>query len=259
MSQVRSLLTLTFASRYCDRIFVIDNGSSDRTWDIVQALARQNPRIVAFEQCFLPYGDALRARVYNRFHHERSAADWWLILDADELLAEEPGPVITQAVGEGADLIWSWQIQFYFTEQDLADWASGVDGRERPITERRRYYSINWQEPRLFRNDPARPWNADANVKVPDGLTGCCTRRILNRHYQFRDPVQMASRLRLRFGHPSFSHHVPSPDWQVYVRDSRRLQRHEEGKPWQFSVAGRFNHWRRSLARRVRSSLRGVK
>src|SRR5262245_7685834 len=97
--------TLTFATRYCERIFVIDNGSSDETWNVVQDLSRNHPAIVPFEQTLQPYGDWLRAIVFNAVHRELSDADWWLILDADEFLAEDPGPVIEAAAKNGADLV----------------------------------------------------------------------------------------------------------------------------------------------------------
>src|SRR5215813_10483097 len=76
--------TLTYATQYCDRIFVLDNGSTDETWHIVLRLAQQNSAIVPFEQTLQPYGDWLRAMVYNAVHGELSADDWWLILDSDE-------------------------------------------------------------------------------------------------------------------------------------------------------------------------------
>jgi hypothetical protein len=113
------------------------------------------------------------------------------MLDGDELLAEPPGPVIESAEAEGADLIWAWQAHFYFTDRDLADWKAGRDDRGRPITARRRYYAINWQEPRLFRNRPDVAWDGATHPKLPPGLGRRARRLIMNRHYQFRDPPQM--------------------------------------------------------------------
>ena len=37
-------------------------------------------------------------------------------------------------------------------EDIIAAWEAGEDGADRSIMERRRYYSIDWSEPRLFRN-----------------------------------------------------------------------------------------------------------
>jgi len=249
--------TLTYATRHCDRIFVIDNGSTDRTWEITRELAGRYPQIVPFEQTTLPYDDGLRARVYNQVHGEFTDDDWWMILDSDEFLAEDPKPVIETAVRQKADIIRSWQIQFYFTERDLKDWEEGRDSNDRPIFQRRRHYLINWQEPRLFRNQRTRPWNALRSSTVPDGLKKVCRRRILNRHYQFRDPEQIEKRLRLRFGHPSFRAHVRSAEWRSVVRDSRELCRYVKGESWRFKFAGVAYYYRKSLYNLVRAKYQG--
>jgi hypothetical protein len=36
------------------------------------------------------YRNQFRNRVYNMFHHRYSPSDWWYILDADEILTEDP-------------------------------------------------------------------------------------------------------------------------------------------------------------------------
>lgn len=251
--------TLTYATRHCDKIFVIDNGSSDRTWDIAQELAAQYPQIVPFEQTNLAYNDALRARVYNQMHQELGDDDWWMILDSDEFLAEDPKPLIYQAMRKGADIIRSWQIQFYYTEMDLAEWESGKDQRDRPIFERRRHYLINWQEPRLFRNQRNRAWNTAANNTVPDGLSRVLGRRILNRHYQFRDPVQIEKRLKLRFGHPSFATHVKTVDWHSAMRVSGDLNYFREGEPWRFTYAGVSYYYTTRLKYEIVGKYHGVR
>jgi glycosyltransferase involved in cell wall biosynthesis len=245
--------TLTFATRHCERIFVLDNGSTDETWNIVKDLARKNSAIVPFLQTTEPFDNGLRAQVYNAVRRELSDNDWWLILDGDEFLAEDPGPVIEVAVRSRADIINTWQIQFYFTERDLQAWEQGQDRRDRPIFERRRHYLINWQESRLFPNNPHRDWDAGVGYRVPNGLTRVCRRRILNRHYQYRDPDQMNKRLRLRHGHRQFTH-VRSLDWQAVIRDSRGLNFHRDGDPWRFSPSGLLYFYRRKLHERIRSA-----
>ena len=250
--------TLQYATRHCDRIFVIDNGSTDDTWNVVQAIAKRHPQIIPFEQTLLPYDDALRARVYNEIHGELSDDDWWMILDSDEFLAEDPRPLMQEAMAAGADVIRSWQIQFYFTEKDFEEWEAGRDRRDRPIFERRHYYLINWQEPRLFRNRRLRPWDSDTNNTVPDGSHRVLHRRILNRHYQFRDPEQMEKRLRLRFGHNSFKAHVRSTDWRSVVRNSSHLNYHHDGAVWEFSARGVGYYYYKSLVNLARGKLAGA-
>jgi glycosyltransferase involved in cell wall biosynthesis len=250
--------TLIFASRSCDRIFVIDNWSDDGTWDIVQSVARSHPQVVPFMQTREPYSDALRALAYNAYHAELDDTDWWMILDADEFLAEDPRPVIEEAIKEGADIVRAWQIQFYYTEKDYRRYAAGEDKRDVPIFERRRHYLINWQEPRLFRNQSRRMWDVRLNASVPNGLRKVARRRILNRHYQYRDPEQIEKRLKLRFGQPLFAAHVKSLDWQSALRRSKDLNYYRDGEPWRFSLSGVVYYHRKRLYYRVRGKVQQV-
>lgn len=244
--------TLDFAARHCDRIFVIDNGSTDRTWEIVQERAAACPRVVPYVRTLEPYHDGLRALAYNAYRGDLGDDDWWLILDGDEFLAEDPRPVMQRASGERAEIINAWQIQFYYTDRDYEAYAAGADRRDRPIFARRRYYLINWQEPRLFRNRPARAWNSARSAKVPDGHTRIGRRRILNRHYQFRDPEQIQKRLAIRYGHASFRHHVPSPEWRDYIRPAGDLNYYRDGENWRFTAGGLFQFYQKQITRTAR-------
>jgi glycosyltransferase involved in cell wall biosynthesis len=245
--------TLIHASQYCDKIFVLDNGSTDSTWEIVQTLSRKNEAIVPLKQILTPFSREHRGIVYHEVGHEMAEDDWWLVLDGDEFLAENPQPVIEQAVKEGADLIRTWQVQFYFTEVDLRQWEEGKDSRDKSVFDRRRYYLINWQEKRLFRNKKGLIWG---NHIAPQGLHGVCRRRIMNRHYAFRDPDQIQKRLMVRFGHPSCFRHVKSTDWTSVLRDSRKLIYHQYGEPWRFKFSGLYYYYRRRFMRRARKKIK---
>lgn len=246
--------TLTHACQYCDKIFVIDNGSTDRTWDIVQELAKSQPVIVAYAQKIQPYDEGLRWLVYDAHHRELTDQDWWLILDGDELLAEDPRPVIEQAMHERADVIKAWQIQFYYTEKDYEAWTNGQDDSNLSIFMRRRYYQIDWQEPRLFRNQTKRNTifrqsklltpTTDWGASVLQLKGKVCRRRILNRHYQYRDPDQIKKRLQLRYGNAAFAAQVKSRDWKSVLRASSGLYYHEDGARWRFSVSGLARYYK---------------
>jgi glycosyltransferase involved in cell wall biosynthesis len=244
--------TLTHAVRYCDKVYVLDNGSSDQTWQIVQSLQKRYNSIIPFGQTSEPWRDGLRSLVYNELHYSLSKEDWWLILDSDEFLAEDPRPLIERAMHQNADVIVAWQIQFYYTEIDYQAHLEGKDSRSLPIFDRRRHYLINWQESRLFRNQTDKRWDARISEKVPNGLRRVCRQRILNRHYQFRDPEQIQKRLNLRFGNPYFRAHVKSNTWHDVIRPSRKLNFYENGDPWRFRPSGLIYHYRRQRIPQIR-------
>src|SRR5262249_54111841 len=151
---------------------------------------------------------------------------------------EDPRPVINRALRQKADIIFAWQIQFYYTEVDYHAHLQGGDSRSRSIFDRRRYYLVNWQEPRLFRNQTDRPWDPHIEEKTPNGLRRVYRRRILNRHYQFRDPEQIQKRLNIRIVSSYFRAHVKSNNWRDVMRPSRKLNLYNDGNPWRFSPSG---------------------
>jgi glycosyltransferase involved in cell wall biosynthesis len=79
------------AVKWSDKVIVIDNGSTDGTWDIVQELALQDPRVIAFLQYTSSFHIGLRAKAFRAFRHEMTCNDWWCVrLDADEFFSEDP-------------------------------------------------------------------------------------------------------------------------------------------------------------------------
>lgn len=221
---------LIHALGFCDRIFVLDNGSTDGTWETVNSLARKHPEIVIEDQLLEPFRDGMRSVVYNRHHHELSDQDWWLRLDGDELLDGDPRLVLTKANREKADFVTAWNLQFYYTDTDYQNWNSEKTEIPRPVAEKRRYYSINWREYRFFRNQSSRSWDEASAPQWPNGLKRACSQRIFNRHYPYRNPDQIKEKLLARFGHAQFRH-IDSVDWKTKLIPSSTLNYYQAGKP----------------------------
>ena len=150
------LETLNNALRFCDTIYVFDNGSTDGSWELIYQKSLNDYRIVIAAHTDEIYRNQFRNRVYNMFHHLFSASDWWYILDADEMLTEDPRPMLIKAMQRNKDQMRVWQAQFYFTDKDLAVYDQEDKALE--VSKRRRYYRINWREPRFFRNSPSKKW-----------------------------------------------------------------------------------------------------
>ena len=204
---------------HCEKIIVMDNMSSDGTWETVLDLAASHPgRIIAHCRIDRPFHDSLRAIGYNAFNRELSNNDWWLRLDADEFLNEPPGPVLDIAAKETADFVRANQMEFALTDRDIALIESGQDLRSQPIEQRRRHYRVSWREFRLFRNDPAVAWDVAQGRQFPQHLSKSkvCSRAIFNRHYAHRDIEQLKVRIAVRRGSQSFTH-VAGEDWRAYT------------------------------------------
>jgi glycosyltransferase involved in cell wall biosynthesis len=234
--------SLTHALKHCDKIICMDNNSRDVTWVIVQAMAARHPgRIVAHRLITERFHDRLRALAYNAFHHELTATDWWLRLDADEFLHEPPAEVLLQANAEEADFVRAYQMTFALTDVDVAAIERGEDDRHRSIEERRRHYKVDWREFRLFRNSPTTPWDVAVNPQFPQNLSKgrVASRTLYNRHYQNRDIAQVSARIALRAENASFAH-VGSTDWRQYVTPARQCHHYVPGAPVQFAPLADF-------------------
>ncbi len=221
---------LIHALRFCDRIFVLDNGSTDGTWETVNALSQQYPAIVIEEQLLVPFRDGMRSIVYNRYNHQLTDQDWWMRLDGDEFLEGDPRGVLAKANLEKADFVTAWNLQFYYTDADYKNWDREKQESATPITERRKYYSANWREYRFFRNQPHQPWDEAVAPQWPNGLTKACSQRLYNRHYPYRNPDQIKEKLLARYGHAQFRH-ISSVDWTSKLLPSRQLNYFQEGQP----------------------------
>ena len=233
--------SIRHALGFCDRIYVLDNGSSDDTYAIVEELARSHRgSVIPFGIDASPFEDSMRGIMYDEIHSQLSADDWFFQLDADEFMLEDPRPAITHAAKRGFNRIRTWQAQFQFTDLDLRAWESGHDDREASIENRRNYFRVDWRESRLWRNDPRTRWGSDNRTNVPDFADRPAPNSLVNRHYQYRDPEQIQRRLALRAPIGAFTH-VTTEDWRQRVVPAAQLRHWEPGEPlnpwpWRYFV-----------------------
>jgi glycosyltransferase involved in cell wall biosynthesis len=214
---IEELLDSLRALDVFDAIFFYDLGSDDDTFRKALRYGDllHQPRVVAE-----PYSETLRQRLMLEHRELYRPGDWLALIDADEFYEEDPRELIPIAEREGADSISTFQAEFQFTDRDLA--AFDTEDPTQPIRARRRYYAIDWTEPRFFRyfGDWQR-WPRRANP---------CSRRFLNRHYQYRTPEQIQRRIETRImarnrtdGRPDQFKwpQVFSDSWRDYVAPHR--------------------------------------
>lgn len=219
------------AKRWADRIFILDNGSTDGTWQVCQSLA--DDIVVPWKQDFRPYHNGLRADVYNTFREEAQEGDWWCFkLDADEFYVDDPRAFLA-AIPRKYDLAAKKSLDYFLTNEDAAEYNyTGDFEADRPFI---RYIREGcWSEPRFFREHTSMlmhkriVWRAVPEEHYPPFAGLLAPKTILVRHYQYRSPAQMQKRLDIRNAKAvknegkSFRH-VKETDWHELLRPRSAL------------------------------------
>lgn len=211
--------------RWCDRIFVFDNGSEDATWTLVQEAAHADPRVVAFKQDPRPFDDALRADIFTAFRSEARAGDWWCRLDADECYIDDPRTFLG-AVPAAHHVVWGAWLQYFLTTDDLLRFspADELTPPEMSLDTLPHHYQVLGGEARFFRHRDRLSWQGGA---WPAHLGIIEPRRIRVKHFQYRSPAQIQRRLDTRraaaaAGWQHFGHSTQE-SWRDKIADPARL------------------------------------
>jgi len=253
--------TLRHAARWCDRIFVFDNGSTDGTWDKVRALAKSEVRVVPFKSSGVPFRDSLRAETFNQFRHECEPGDWWCKLDADELYYDDPRTFLA-AVPRQHHVVWGVNFQFYFTDEDVARLEAdpGAYPPFTPAEQALRHYRCEYSETRFFRYRPGLAWGYGS---APRHLGVVHPRRIRFKHYQYRSPEQIELRLRTRqeaiaSGCGTFQGYCDETHWRQKVVPATSCHRIDESTPFLIEEDKIPRHLESPLRRTVKLVLHGA-
>ncbi len=203
---------LTKASEWADKIFVLDNGSQDGTWEIVCELAKYNKVIIPWKQTPEPFTDGMRADVFNHFKAEAKPGDWWCLrLDADEFYIDDPRIFLQTKIKSFYHVVCSKHIQYRVTKSDVA--MLPLPAKE--LLETLRYYEQQaTSEIRFFKHRKKLIWNREDELPKHVGLIS--PERIFIKHYQYRSVQQIQNRILSRFGLKSHSH-IKDQDWKSYI------------------------------------------
>lgn len=253
--------TLLHASRWCDRMFVFDNGSTDGTWEQVCALARREPKVVPFKSAAVPYRDSLRMDTFHHFRHEAADGDWWCKLDADELYHDDPREFLS-AVPRRHHVVWGVNFQFYFTDEDAARWERSPSAYPpvTPAEQALRHYRCEYAEVRFFRHRSRLVWDQGS---APRHLGVVHPRRIRFKHYQYRSPEQIDLRLRTRqqamaAGCGTFQGYCEETSWRQKVVPASTCLSADAPDPFHIEEDKIPRHLEPPLRRLAKLALHGV-
>ena len=205
---------LRHAAGFCDRIYVIDNASDDRTWEIVRGL--RLPPVVPVGSIDFPYREYLRVWFMGAKKDELGLGNWWYILDADMFLDGDPREAVRGADREGADAIGVNVINFHLTGSEAE--SARRAGRQEGWRDRVYYQPYESGEIDLFKNTPYLDYRICA--RLPLGLTREYSRRPISRHYPHRSAEQLEKRIRSKSGNPDFQPQLKRGlEWERYLVD----------------------------------------
>lgn len=212
-------LSLADACRWSDKVIVIDNGSTDGTWELVNRMAADIPKVVPFMRYDGPFHIGLRACAFNSFRKEMRYGDWWCVrLDADEFFVGDVREALSRMPW------WSRTVKkrsndYVITHEDLEE---GVLCGDFSKDKERICYALQHrrEERRFMRHSPLLVWLGRWRYPHPWGLVA--KERIEVDHYQYRSEEQMQRRYQNRMnakaeGCGSFSHETGS-SWRDYLR-----------------------------------------
>lgn len=217
--------TLAAGLRWAHAIYVLDNGSTDGTWELLKTIAETTPRIVLCGRDPQPFRDGIRGAIYNRFRRRSAPGDWWCKLDADDLYVDDPRSVLDR-VPPAYSWVWATYLNYFFTDRDLDRWTEDPSqyAPDVPPDDRLRYYLNNHSERRFVRDPGGFDWPEDA--EWPLGLHRVYPRMIRQKNFVYRSPEQIQTRLQTRYaairaaverGNDRFFQHEQITNWVDYM------------------------------------------
>jgi glycosyltransferase involved in cell wall biosynthesis len=188
--------TLKAAIQWCDFIYVLDNGSTDGTWEKVLTLSKDYEQIIPYKQDNRTYHNTMRSEVYHHYLSNSAEGDWWCRLDSDEIYIDDPR-IFLAKVPQQYQAVWCASFQYYFTDKDLELFNRSPSryADEIPVEQKCRYYINNWSEARFFKYDKQMTWDKRANWPYFGAIYPV---RIWLKHYQYRSPQQIQKRINIR-------------------------------------------------------------
>jgi hypothetical protein len=225
--------SLLAASKWADKVFVYDNGSTDKTWDIVNELSKTNESIVPWRQDTKHYKNNLFGDIYNGVKDVAEDGDWFCYLPADEFYYDDPRAFLNK-VPKRFHVVKSQSIDFHLTVEDVEEFEFNDEEEFNP--EKVKYYHpLTYTEIRFFKHRKRLEW--PAGHMIPKHIGIIFPNKIRLKHYQHRSPQQIQLRLDTRRklvadGYKFFKH-AAQADWKEKLLNRADLRKDSDDDKWQ--------------------------
>lgn len=232
-----------------DTLHVLDTGSTDGCWDIVQARARRDARLATAIRAHVAFTNDMRGILFERARPAFSPGDWIARLDPDEFFVpqwlppEDPGHAanlrdfLARRVMPHEGRVFARMFEFVITRQE-ADAIQRGDHTEDPgasiMRRRLAYVTDPVPEPRFFRFRRGMRWGPlNPNPFYP-GVPARA--RLAIAHYRWRTIEQMQRRFEIRKRLCTLTPHGTHwdrNDWREWLIDEAdpRLKWRRDGTP----------------------------
>jgi glycosyltransferase involved in cell wall biosynthesis len=238
--------------RFCSKIFVLDNGSSDNTLNEIKNF--ENDRVVFLGTILPPFSDRMKVWVWSLVKHVANEGDWWLFADADEFYFDAVEQFLSN-IPFHYGVVLKRQIFPVPIDGQQNEFASLKDFDPKFFTH---YKRSNWVEARFFRHT----WRLQES-SGSDFLKW--TRAIYDTpirifHYNYRTAAQVTSRIatrrELRGVSDTTFPHVREETWHDIFKNQTEIDclfNLRDGPEWT-SV---YSNWQpRSVMFRLKNSIR---
>ncbi len=213
------------AEKWADKIFILDNGSTDGTWEIINSL--KDDVITPWKQDFGAYHYGLRADVYNEFKDLAQPGDCWCFkLDADEFYYDNHRELLYKLQKKDG-LVAKKSLDYYLCEEDCTSY-NFTGNFEKDRTFIKHVRNSCWAEPRFFKETGNIKWESKPENHYPSNCGRLSRQYIMVKHYQFRSPQQMQKRLDVHNASEAKKQglafrHVKETNWQELLKPRSEL------------------------------------
>ncbi|KAB7895199.1 hypothetical protein GA565_03925 [Rouxiella sp. S1S-2] len=218
--------TIESATVWADKVFIIDNMSTDSTWDRLNELKEKHDNVVLWGQYGGKFNEGLRQILYREYRSFSSTNDWWCRLDGDEFYIDNPKEFLGKLPSD-VDHVYNASFQYYFTEHDYKFQLS-LDNSNDFTYKNLKWYKCNHSEIRFVKNKNNLCWTQEEGW--PCNLLNAATSRIRLKHFQYRTIEQIKNRFLVRsreLSGDTFKHEIVSEEvW--YKRRGFSLPKEDE-------------------------------